>query len=184
MVRVSIVIGLLTAGSPIIGCGEDAEPLRTVPDLEDERPDLPSEMGGTISEACQRCADALVDETSLCGPALEVCVLDPTIEVEALVACFIDDGRCYDEALARSSICHGACGDAEQARVETCARTCFTDRARCAETAVRDADRCLDTCPTRLDCDLCSARAQLDFDVCNRNGQACADTCVATHRGS
>lgn len=137
-------------------------------------------MGSSRPE-CDPCYDTLVAETDLCGPALDLCLDDPTLPLEPIVQCFQTEGLCFDDALRRSASCNEACGDASQAKVETCAGACFRERANCAERAVRGTDACLSVCGGAA-CDQCTLNGQFEFDTCNAELQACADRCVATFR--
>ena len=145
-------------------------------------PNNPTDGGS--KPGCEPCATQLVNETNPCGPMLDQCTNSPMNTLEQNIACFQQDGRCYSDALGRSSSCHRQCGDEEQANVESCTAVCFTTRAGCAEQTLRRYDACLDICAgDPLGCELCDQRSFQDFDACDADAVDCSETCKRTHRG-
>jgi hypothetical protein len=163
-----------------LACGDD-DPLRQ--DTADAGAGSRADAGDDLANrpACRACADQLTVAADRCGADTRRCIDDPTLALEAQLACFDADGRCYDGALRTAAACHEGCGDPEQADVERCTGQCFLERARCAQAALRRADGCFDTCSPAT-CDLCRARGELDFDACNDAAEGCAASCVRTHR--
>lgn len=155
----------------LAGCGDDNDPLN---------PAMGTGTGSSFPE-CAPCFDTLVTETDRCGPALDQCLDDPTLDLEPIVVCFETEGACFDDALHRSAVCNNACGDTSQAQVELCAGQCFIQRAECAERAVRGTDACLSVCGGAA-CEQCTLNGQDAFDQCNSKLEVCADRCVSTFR--
>jgi len=142
---------------------------------------VPGPGDGSKFAECSPCFDTLVEETDVCGPALDACLDDPTLELEPIVVCFQTEGVCFDDALQRSAMCNNSCGDASQAQVELCAGQCFRQRADCAEQAVRGTDACLSVCGG-ASCEQCTLNGQGAFDQCNSRLTECSDRCVRTFR--